>query len=103
MAPPSGRKPVSTPLTPTFRSSPRVRRRRGAWARCCAGSTSQRSTPATCRGRAALPSFPNPTLTPLLREFDYGEYDGLTTVEIHRTRPEWELFRDGCPGGETPE
>jgi probable phosphoglycerate mutase len=55
------------------------------------------------RRTAELAGFPNPTVTPLLREFDYGEYDGLTTVEIHRTRPEWELFRDGCPGGETPE
>jgi broad specificity phosphatase PhoE len=55
------------------------------------------------RRTAELAGFPNPTVTPLLREFDYGEYEGLTTVEIHRSRPDWELFRDGCPGGETPE
>jgi len=38
-----------------------------------------------------------------LLEFDYGEFEGLTTEEIWQTHPDWELFRDGCPGGETPE
>jgi broad specificity phosphatase PhoE len=37
-----------------------------------------------------------------LVEWDYGEYEGRTTVEIQRERPGWLLFRDGCPGGETP-
>jgi broad specificity phosphatase PhoE len=37
-----------------------------------------------------------------LREFDYGEYEGLTSDEIRAKRPDWDLFRDGCPGGETP-
>ncbi len=36
-----------------------------------------------------------------LREFDYGEYEGLTSKEIRARRPDWDLFRDGCPGGET--
>jgi broad specificity phosphatase PhoE len=40
--------------------------------------------------------------TDLLREFDYGDYEGLTSEEIRRRRPGWDLFRDGCPGGETP-
>jgi probable phosphoglycerate mutase len=35
-----------------------------------------------------------------LREWDYGEYEGRTTAEIRRERPGWDLFRDGCPGGE---
>jgi broad specificity phosphatase PhoE len=37
-----------------------------------------------------------------LLEWDYGEYEGKTTSEIHATRPEWVLWRDGCPGGEQP-
>jgi broad specificity phosphatase PhoE len=42
-------------------------------------------------------------LTDTLLEFDYGEYEGRTTAEIRATRPGWDLFRDGCPGGETVE
>jgi len=38
-----------------------------------------------------------------LREWEYGEYEGLTTQEIRDRRPGWSLWRDGCPGGETPE
>ena len=38
-----------------------------------------------------------------LVEWDYGDYEGLTTVEIHAARADWQLFRDGCPGGESPE
>jgi probable phosphoglycerate mutase len=55
------------------------------------------------RRTAELTGFPDPIVTPLLREFDYGEYEGITTAEIHGTRPDWELFRDGCPAGETPQ
>lgn len=40
---------------------------------------------------------------PDLVEWDYGAYEGRTSAEIHAERPDWELFRDGCPGGETPE
>ena len=36
-----------------------------------------------------------------LVEWDYGEYEGRITAEIHKERPGWRLFRDGCPGGET--
>jgi len=39
---------------------------------------------------------------PDLMEWDYGEYEGRGTVEILAQRPDWQLFRDGCPGGESP-
>ena len=38
-----------------------------------------------------------------LVEWNYGDYEGLRTAEIHDKRPEWQLFRDGCPGGESPD
>jgi broad specificity phosphatase PhoE len=41
------------------------------------------------------------TLDQDLLEWDYGQYEGRTLAEIIRERPEWELFRDGCPGGES--
>jgi broad specificity phosphatase PhoE len=37
-----------------------------------------------------------------LVEWNYGEYEGLTSGQIHETAPGWLLFRDGCPGGEAP-
>jgi broad specificity phosphatase PhoE len=37
-----------------------------------------------------------------LVEWDYGAYEGRRSVDIHAERPDWQLFRDGCPGGETP-
>lgn len=37
-----------------------------------------------------------------LVEWNYGEYEGLRTAEILARRPDWDLFRDGCPGGESP-
>jgi broad specificity phosphatase PhoE len=36
-----------------------------------------------------------------LVEWDYGEYEGLTTSQIRERRPDWDLWRDGCPGGES--
>jgi probable phosphoglycerate mutase len=42
-------------------------------------------------------------VTGTLLELDYGDYEGLTTPEIRASRPGWDLFRDGCPGGETVE
>jgi len=52
---------------------------------------------------AEIAGFPSPTVTPLLCEFDYGDYEGLTTKQIHKERPGWELYIDGCPGGESPQ
>jgi len=39
---------------------------------------------------------------PDLVEWNYGDYEGRRSVEIHAERPDWQLFRDGCPRGETP-
>ena len=38
-----------------------------------------------------------------LVEWDYGDYEGRTSAEIHAERGDWQLFRDGCPGGEAPD
>jgi broad specificity phosphatase PhoE len=40
---------------------------------------------------------------PDLVEWNYGDYEGLRTAEIHAMRPGWQLFRDGCPNGESPQ
>jgi broad specificity phosphatase PhoE len=52
---------------------------------------------------AELAGFASVEKTPLLREYDYGEYEGLTTRQIHEIRPNWEIYSNGCPGGETPD
>jgi probable phosphoglycerate mutase len=41
-------------------------------------------------------------IEPDLREWNYGTYEGRTSAEIHAGRPGWQLFRDGCPEGESP-
>lgn len=38
-----------------------------------------------------------------LMEWNYGDFEGLTTAQIHQEHPGWILFRDGCPNGETPD
>ena len=62
-------------------SSPRIRARRSA----------------ELMGFAALME-----IDPELTEWNYGEYEGQRKAEIRKTRPGWDIFRDGCPGGETP-
>lgn len=47
-------------------------------------------------GGSAVQNEPN------LAEWDYGDYEGLRTAEIHQRHPAWDVWQDGCPGGETP-
>jgi probable phosphoglycerate mutase len=42
-------------------------------------------------------------IDPDLVEWDYGDYEGLRSADIHQHRPGWVIFRDGCPNGETPQ
>ena len=42
-------------------------------------------------------------LRPALLEYDYGDYEGITTAQIREQRPNWYLWRDGVPGGESPD
>jgi broad specificity phosphatase PhoE len=44
-----------------------------------------------------------PEIEPDLLEWNYGDYEGRTTADIHKQAPEWDLFHDGCPGGESPD
>jgi len=55
------------------------------------------------RRTAELAGFPAAATDADLLEYDYGQYEGLRTVEIRQQRPDWDLFRDGCPGGETTD
>jgi len=55
------------------------------------------------RQTAELAGLGDPALTDDLLEWDYGEYEGLTTTEIREKRPDWFLWTDGGPGGESPE
>lgn len=50
---------------------------------------------------ARLAGFEMPEITHLLVELDYGEYEGKTSAEIRAARPDWDLFTDGTPGGES--
>jgi broad specificity phosphatase PhoE len=52
---------------------------------------------------AELAGFANPQITDILREVDYGDYEGVTSKQIHESSPSWEVYLDGSPGGETPE
>ncbi|MDF9811537.1 histidine phosphatase family protein [Streptomyces sp. SPB162] len=57
---------------------------------------------------AELAGLAHATVEPDLHEWDYGGYEGVSTIEIHRTRPEWNLWTDGVAGapghpGESPQ
>ena len=55
---------------------------------------------ALATARLALPDD-EPTVVDALHEYDYGDYEGLTSEAIEEQHPGWNLFADGCPGGES--
>ncbi|MER7743461.1 histidine phosphatase family protein [Streptomyces sp. NPDC096538] len=56
---------------------------------------------ARARRTAELAGLTGAVPEPGLREWDYGAYEGVTTADIHITRPDWDLWTDGVPPGET--
>ncbi|KAL6302137.1 phosphoglycerate mutase-like protein [Sparassis latifolia] len=50
-----------------------------------------------------LESFPHHLITEEVREWDYGDYEGLKPAEIKEKNPAWNIWKDGCPGGESTE
>jgi probable phosphoglycerate mutase len=84
-----------------------------------AGEEAARKLGARLRGRSFAAVFASPLqrarktcelagfgaaarIQPELLEWDYGDYEGLRSAEIRARKPDWRLFRDGCPGGESP-
>jgi probable phosphoglycerate mutase len=55
------------------------------------------------RRTAELAGHAGATIEPDLAEWDYGDYDGKTITEIRTARPNWDIYTDGCAGGESPE
>ena len=55
------------------------------------------------RRTAELSGHPGAVNEPDLAEWNYGDYDGQTMAEIKVQRPDWDIYLDGCPGGESPE
>ena len=79
----------------------------GAGAELAGRHRSRWCSAARCAARGRRASWPasatEAEICDDLREWDYGEYEGLTTPQIRASEPDWNLWRDGCPGGETPE
>jgi probable phosphoglycerate mutase len=95
----TGRKDI--PLTPRGEESARklgerLRSRAFAAAFCSPLQRARRTCELAGFGAVARP-------VPDLMEWDYGDYEGVRSAEIHERRPDWRLFRDGCPGGEGPQ
>jgi probable phosphoglycerate mutase len=86
------------PLTPRGEENARKlgERLRGKHFAHVLTSPSQRA-----RRTCELAGFPSPVVDADLVEWNYGAYEGRTTAEIQQERPDWKIFRDGCPGGES--
>ena len=50
----------------------------------------------------ALAGLSGAEIEPDMAEWDYGDYEGIRSADIHKQRPGWDIFTDGCPGGESP-
>ena len=85
------------PLTPKGEESARALRGRLAGTAFDRVLTSPLQRAAQTAKLAGFTATPDPDLM----EWDYGDYEGLTSAEIRAVRPGWDLFRDGCPGGES--
>jgi broad specificity phosphatase PhoE len=60
------------------------------------------TSPAARAKESAEIIFPgsDKTISPMIAEYDYGDFEGLTSVEIRSRVPDWDIWRDGCPNGE---
>jgi probable phosphoglycerate mutase len=89
---------TDVPLTDVGRSQAgRLRDALGAWSFTRVLASPLARALDTCR----LAGFGDRAeLSDALLEWDYGEYEGETTAQIRELRPGWNLWRDGCPGGE---
>jgi broad specificity phosphatase PhoE len=90
---------TDVPLTETGRERARALRGRLAG---CSFALVLASPLSRARETAQLAGL-TPQLRDDLLEFDYGDYEGITTTQIREQRPDWYLWRDGSPGGETAE
>jgi broad specificity phosphatase PhoE len=88
------------PLTDAGREAAKAIGRRLAGRRFALVLTSPLSR---ARETACLAGFAEAEVDPNLCEWDYGDYEGRTTAEIRAERPDWNLWRDGVPNGETIE
>ena len=55
------------------------------------------------RRTAELAGLAVDQVVPDLAEWNYGDYEGITSAQVHQTRPGWSIFADGAPGGESPQ
>jgi probable phosphoglycerate mutase len=88
------------PLNPAGEDRARLlgeRLRRFSFARFFTSPLQRAAKTCALAGFAAA-AEPDPDLV----EWDYGRFEGMLTRAILKERPDWELFRDGCPGGESP-